>query len=269
MKIINIGFTDKGGAGLAISRTHNRLRELGYESILFLADDFLDDDEKERRNAKNKKLSWPGRIVSAVKARATALAKKLHLERKPLVAHDKAVYYTFVSTSESSQISIQKVLDIVEDGDIVILYWLGLGLMNSRNIGELIRKADIRLYWYALDMAPVTGGCHYFWDCRGYLADCSDCPALEGKNKGFAHTQHEIKKQNLQDLPITLLASSDKGVSIFREASIRFQRYYKMPYAINTDAFNVAPSAKKPIDKPFRIFLAHKMCMISGRAGNT
>ncbi len=30
---------------------------------------------------------------------------------------------------------------------------------------------------YMMDMAPMTGGCHYAWDCEKYKMKCGGCPA--------------------------------------------------------------------------------------------
>ena len=252
MRIINISYTDQGGAGIAVSRTHQRLKELGYDSYLFLADDIKEAEKNtvEGIQGGKKIVNLFKRIVKAFTSRILQYAYRVGVKKKQQVP-DR---YCFFSKSELNKISIQKILENVADGDIVILYWLGLGLMNSANIVELANKAKIRLYWYALDMAAVTGGCHYFWECTGYLNDCSNCPALEPGNKQFANKQFTVKKKNLDKISITLLASSDIGVNAFEKAAIKFSSYHKLPYAINTDAFDVGAANPDLAAVNYKIF---------------
>src|SRR5438105_1934696 len=135
MKIINISHTDKGGAGMAVSRTHLRLKELGYNSVVFLADDFI--EEKNRRSARleeaRKRKNPLKKILERLESRISRLALRFNIKTRAIKNYDKIVYYSFISRSELSLISIKEVLEIVEDGDIIILYWLGNGVMNSSN----------------------------------------------------------------------------------------------------------------------------------------
>ena len=34
----------------------------------------------------------------------------------------------------------------------------------------------------------MTGGCHWSWDCKGYVKECKNCPAITSiKLKNLAH----------------------------------------------------------------------------------
>jgi glycosyltransferase involved in cell wall biosynthesis len=59
-------------------------------------------------------------------------------------------------------------------------------------------------------MAPLTGGCHYSWDCTKYTQDCNQCPAILDTNfKEIAKNNLEIKWSNLENLPITIVTPSE------------------------------------------------------------
>jgi glycosyltransferase involved in cell wall biosynthesis len=260
MRIVNINFTKQGGAGTAAYRTHTRLRELGYESLLFLAEEELVEEnifamrEKEATPKPPSEDSFLDKVIRKVKWQSNKLIRLVKPEQEyPFKAYEEWKY-CFFSISELEKISIKKVLKEIKDGDIVILYWIGQGLMNTANMVQLKKKANIQLYWYALDMAPVTGGCHYFWDCKGYQLACNNCPVPKDGHKDFAHLQHQHKQKNLQKIDITLLASSDIGVDAFEKASIRFNRYFKLPYAINTDIFKIANQDSRNVNQPFKVF---------------
>lgn len=50
--------------------------------------------------------------------------------------------------------------------------------ITYKNLYELsiISRTPILLYF--MDMAPMTGGCHYAWDCKGFKKKCGKCPAF-------------------------------------------------------------------------------------------
>ena len=252
MRILNISHTTKGGAGTAVERTHNRLLDLGYDSHLFLYDDI----HIERKQTLKEKL------ISRFKKRLTHyLIKYTGFD---LEANQEK--YCFNSTSELKNIDVSKLLNIVKDGDLLFFYWTGLDLVNTKNFRELYLSAKIRIFWYALDMAAVTGGCHYYWDCRGYLSNCSNCPAVNVFKKSLPKKQLEVKKNNLKNINATLIASSQIGINIFKEASLKFDQYFNLPYAIDTEVFNLSTDKSK--NPNYRIFFSSQNTL-DGRKGFT
>jgi glycosyltransferase involved in cell wall biosynthesis len=68
------------------------------------------------------------------------------------------------------------------------------------------------MFWVMIDNAPITGGCHYPYDCKGYETDCGNCPALlSDSKKHIAQRNFALKKANMPaGLHILTFSSMDK-----------------------------------------------------------
>lgn len=248
MKFVHISYTDKGGAGIAVSRTHKRLQELGYESVLYLKAEYA-GDRPASPTFKARVASLFKRGINKIRSRFDKYfgspekrAKREQVSSDVAKNIDK---YCFYSTSELESISIDYILQDIEKGDVVILYWLGFKTLNTSNIEELYKKSPGKIFWYALDMAPITGGCHYFWECTGYQNECKNCPIFNYEERSVTYYQFLSKDKNLKRHPVHLLASSRIGLDIFQNAALRFKDYSVLPYAIDTAVFDIRKTEKK------------------------
>lgn len=52
------------------------------------------------------------------------------------------------------------------------------GYVPATLLGRISRQWQIPAFWYFMDMGPLTGGCHFAFDCNGYLTRCGNCPAI-------------------------------------------------------------------------------------------
>jgi glycosyltransferase involved in cell wall biosynthesis len=95
--------------------------------------------------------------------------------------------------------------------DAIFIHWVS-NFINTATIRELAELTKANMFWVMVDNAPITGGCHYPWQCRGYETDCSDCPALLTPSKKYiAQRNFALKKKNLPDnLQILTFSSVDK-----------------------------------------------------------
>ncbi len=55
--------------------------------------------------------------------------------------------------------------------DAIILFFVK-GFLNSKNIYELNKLTNAPVYMPLYDMAPLTGGCHYAWECKASEYSC-------------------------------------------------------------------------------------------------
>ncbi len=72
--------------------------------------------------------------------------------------------------------TILKKVSHFEPDAILIMFMQNF--LSFENILEIQRVKNAPVYIYMMDMAPLTGGCHYAWDCVGYKFECGRCPAL-------------------------------------------------------------------------------------------
>lgn len=237
MKIVNVTYTLEGGAGKAVYRLHERLLDLGISSVLVTKSEQQKAERSLFEKAYNSFVYRVNKLIEMI-----TLSKKKEYDSK----------YCFFSSSEFVKLPTKYIIDIVEDGDILIFHWIGEGLLNSSAIKRIYKKKKVDMYWFGVDMAPITGGCHYFWDCNGYLNNCSDCPAINSSHSNFARKQLSNKIRNFKHIRIGLLASSDRGIEVMKKAELKYNSYTKIPYPINTDIFTYSnePESKEY----FRIF---------------
>ena len=63
--------------------------------------------------------------------------------------------------------------------------------LTFKNLFEINQKTKAPIALYMMDMATVTGGCHYAWDCKGYLNNCGSCPGI------YSDDPNDISRKNL------------------------------------------------------------------------
>jgi len=132
--------------------------------------------------------------------------------------------------------------------DAIILFFVK-DFISAKNIYELYKETNAPIYWLLYDMAPMTGGCHFAWDCKGYLNKCGNCPGL------FSNDPHdntfknlELKKKYLDNTDIRIVVGSEWQAKQAKQSSI-FKNHptYKILSAFNKDIFK--PLSKELIRK--------------------
>ncbi len=88
-----------------------------------------------------------------------------------------------------------KKLQIFKDADIIHLHWINGNFIDISHL-KSIKKPII---WTLRDMWPMTGGCHYSFDCKKYKkCGCQKCPQLKSnKKKDLSYWIFEYKKYNI------------------------------------------------------------------------
>lgn len=61
--------------------------------------------------------------------------------------------------------------------DLVLVHWLG-GYMSPESVVRIAAALDTKIGLWQVDMAHMTGGCHYSLACERYREGCGRCPAL-------------------------------------------------------------------------------------------
>ena len=62
-----------------------------------------------------------------------------------------------------------------EEFDLIIVYYVS-NFLSVKQIKEISQHYKAKVAFYLMDMGPMTGGCHYAWNCTGYLEGCYACP---------------------------------------------------------------------------------------------
>lgn len=61
--------------------------------------------------------------------------------------------------------------------DVVLVHWLG-GYMSPESVTSIADALGAKVGLWQVDMAHMTGGCHYSLACDRYREGCGRCPAL-------------------------------------------------------------------------------------------
>ena len=127
--------------------------------------------------------------------------------------------------------------------DVIIAHWVS-NFVTAATLHDLNHMTHAPIIWYFMDMAPLTGGCHYAFDCTGYTRQCGNCPQL-GEEKGaedLSNRQWYIKWANLQETNITAVAASSWLQSQLESGSVfRNKRHEKILLAVDPQIFCPLP----------------------------
>jgi glycosyltransferase involved in cell wall biosynthesis len=118
--------------------------------------------------------------------------------------------YYMISLNETKQyVSSKKLLRSIYTKPDLILYAFGHQFLNAKNLYEISKVLRVPILLFPIDMAPLTGGCHYFWECNGYKMNCGSCPGLFSKNKeDFTFRNILFKKKYIDKTPIYPIGGS-------------------------------------------------------------
>lgn len=130
---------------------------------------------------------------------------------------------------------------LLEAYDAFNIHWVShfLSIHGIARIAALGKPVALTLH----DMNFFTGGCHYSAGCRGYAADCRDCPQLCDDPLGLPAAVLRWKRRLYAEPNVTAVAPTRwlggcaAGSGVFREGGVTV-----IPNSIETDVF--VPGAK-------------------------
>jgi len=188
-KIMHLSAVDFGGAGKAAYRLHSYLSKAGFDSRFLVGRSQTGDNEVVQ--ASKKGLNKKSKII---------FSKIWH---KLTGNNDYYFQNQHVSTFDSDATSGDGFIP-----DLIMVYSMS-GFVSFDDLGDLFAQYNAPIILYLMDMAPLTGGCHYAWDCLKYVKSCGDCPALlMSHEKDLSHSTMLNKKSIMQRSNIEVLAAS-------------------------------------------------------------
>lgn len=166
--VLHLTAVDFGGAGKFALDLNDLLLQMGYRSYL-VAMDVKSDNPRV--------LRYPQKPFARFFRRALRRHAKNRL-RKVQFDYDYYFYNVLEKYPKGSAKEILKLL--TQKPEVIFLHWL-TDFVNAKVIHDLYRFTGAKIYWIMIDNAPITGGCHYPWECRGYQTNCGNCPAIVSK----------------------------------------------------------------------------------------
>lgn len=133
--------------------------------------------------------------VISVKSLFTVLQNKVSAKITSIITKKKkedSNYYMFDQNSHKKKCNTTVILKRLPFKPDAFIYLFQQGFLNEEALYELNKSTGAPIYRYMADMAELTGGCHYAWDCEGYIKSCGNCPGLYSDNPNDV-TYHNLK----------------------------------------------------------------------------
>lgn len=236
MNVLHLSTYDYGGAGKAAYRLHHNLRSCGYGSRMLVLYKHTDDPDVIELQG--------GRFLS-----------------RPLNLGMKALLKVFTIQDYYFQHQISSLMNSYHDlyahlgfkPDVIVAHWIS-NFISIHDLYRLQRDTGAPVIWYLMDMAPLTGGCHYAWDCTRYMKQCGRCPALRSIWwHDLSYANWRKKHELVQDMVLTVVAGSGSLLSQAEKATVfENKRIEKIMLGVDEEIFKPAPpnAARKKLDLP-------------------
>ena len=131
--------------------------------------------------------------------------------------------------------------------DVLHFHWVDSAAFDFKDLEEISQP----IVWTLRDMWPFTGGCHYTYQCKGYLDNCGSCPQLSS-NKALDLSLSNIKTKILVKKSIKYVAVSNWLKQRALESSVmKLQNIDVIYNGVDTEVFY--PEEEKSIRERFQI----------------
>lgn len=253
MNILHLCTHDFGGAGKAAYRLHNNLKASGLSSKMLTY--VRDDSHNDVISFYDYNFSY--RVKEKLRFDIKRISGKTHTDPD----------YIFLDNNSSPIKNISKLLrKIVFKPDVIVAHWIS-NFITAEYLYKLSDYYKVPVIWYLLDMAPMTGGCHYAWDCQGYKGSCGKCPALYSNEfNDLSHMTWDCKFRYINQTDITIVAPTSWLASQARSAGLfKGKRIEQIMIGVNHEVFKPIPREaaraifKLPLDAKVLFFGANSL----------
>lgn len=225
LRILHVSTFDSGGAATAAYRIHKGLLDSGIKSQFYTL-----------HNKKNNRD-----VISYFNSTRRGFISRVINKVREVIIGAKGKFY-FYGAWQHAVGNISEIdIDAFDSPNVIMLHWIS-GFTSLDVILQLKKKYNAKVYWYLMDMAPMTGGCHFAWDCMGYTKDCSNCPATKKIFDSRPKIGLQHKRQVLKELDIEIVSGTSWLTKQARQSSLfQFSKIHDVLLGINEDVF-------KPLD---------------------
>lgn len=136
----------------------------------------------------------------------------------------------------NAELLYKKLSDFKPDAIIVLFMQNFINYKNLFDLREYYNQIPICVN--LLDMAPITGGCHYTWDCLGYQNKCKSCPAVPSQFNKKIENNLKYKNHFAVKGDFNFIYSSEYQKDVLEKSKISSEnRKYKIPLPTNEKYF--------------------------------
>jgi hypothetical protein len=152
------------------------------------------------------------RIRYITKNRILPYLSLSRLVRKVLFGIGKKNNYYFYPEWNLDLITLRQVTKLLDfQPDLIIVYWTKF-VFNMKLINKLSNYLNVPVLVYMMDMAPITGGCHYSFNCQNFKKSCGKCPALFIPHRfDISNRNYKKKFKLIEKTNISLITASEES----------------------------------------------------------
>ena len=167
MRILHLCKMDAGGgAADGFMRIHEALLSQGVDSTAYVM--------KKKRSAAGvidaSKLLGPAGSAAWLGRRFASKLRRVGRRVEGVFDFDAEGVFPIEPIIEHAR-------SISSKWDVVLVHWLG-GYMSPESVVRIAEALDAKIGLWQVDMAHMTGGCHYSLACDRYREGCGTCPAI-------------------------------------------------------------------------------------------
>lgn len=194
-------------AGIVAYDIYKGFKEHNY-NVKLLVENYDNYAENDIISIQTKSEFQIKRIIS--KVRNSILKVKNKILPVDLSDDTYAHYHFDNKTNRYKEYTTEKILDRAGILPDVIIVIFAQYFISFKNLVELQKITKAPILWQFADMHPFTGGCHYAWDCKGYMSLCENCPAFKQENKGgVTYSEMQSRLEHMKNVNITPIIGSD------------------------------------------------------------
>jgi hypothetical protein len=198
MRVLHLCKMDSGGgAADGFLRIHRALCAEGVDSVAYVM--------KKRRDepAIIDAVGMLGPVTKAKWMLRRLAAKCSRLSNKPQGVFDFDNEGVF-----PAEAIIKHARGLHGKWDAMIVHWPG-GYLSPDAVAQIAQALGAKVGLWQVDMAHMTGGCHYSLECDRYLKGCGQCPALQSTDEDdVTRRQSEERRKTWAELDAVVLAQS-------------------------------------------------------------
>ena len=228
LKIINLSNQDINYASGVVPYTFHQEFIKKHSSFLFV---HYTEGKSDNLISYHSKYSF---LLSRFTKRV--ISKLQRLISTPITIGD---YHFFMLDKTKKILNVDKILSKCPDPDLIIVYFLN-SFVSISDLKDLQVKTNAPIFLFLMDMENLTGGCHYSWDCMGYLKECNNCPAFVNLHNQYLasnNLRHYI--DIVKEMNITILAPSEQLYYQSKQSTIfKSKHIEKLLIGIDHNIFN-------------------------------
>ena len=240
-----------GGAGQYTMGIHQNMIRDGYDSYVCMHGEKLFLPYGKAKPIPHKKASLVSRIKRYLLKQIIACTGGVDMKYSPYNLYEHLDFY---NPNDLLKVLPQKPTHIM-------VHWVS-GYANAKYVRTLQELTGAKVYYWMIDEACLSGGCHFPWDCEGYKTGCENCPMTKSNiiqstiRKNFLHKQRYIPK----DAEVVLPTEMDR-IRLEQSLLWKGHAWHKMIEIVNEEIFYPAEDTAAlrkelglPVDKRLILF---------------